>query len=913
MSFFVLKYLIVFLFGLFCISLCAGKCSAQSVGGNNLNGINDSIIPGKDSLRKKTVLTRNKIKQHAKITVGNNFSQEKKDAARISSDVNTVKSNSRKKKQKKSSKDVKEGNQRSTITDTLSKDPLQLERRDQTVKKRTQHKTEVLSKTVSDTLNKDSLKGKVSNLFSKEKIEHTIKSTVPIADYKLDKEPLKQKSIFSTKRKRDNFIDSKKKTLSNSASKMGHSIKKNIDSTKHISVRDVVKQQLKNNLKGSLSVGYEYGILPYAAPDNYPCGSFKSEGRLSFLILNLPLELSYRYTTIKSVIGINNYFRVSYDASRYKEELEKKTAVRERLKKINLDTLESVKQKIAMKMEYARMVGNIELPAFSLPDTSLNTKLPFKLADSLHLDSTRALSYLKKKDEYLRKKDSILRMKNEYMAMYDQYKTKYDSLTEVIHTLKNTGDLKDFNVQDKIKTNSGLSKTESILKNIKKFEIGLCNPSYSLFLVSNAPLKGINFEYQSKTHFFAVTYGTTVNTLFFNPNTLQGKIQGARNFYNYFDFNSLSNGRKILVLKGGQGQKEGTHFFVGLLIGKGKMDYLTLTDPKYGKKESNVVAEIDGKYKFNESLNAEIILGKSSLQSEDLSINQLKKSFAELWSPYRSNALQAKINYDISQTKTKIQLTGRLIDPYFKSFGVSFLRSDNIRYEAKVDQVITKNIKYSIAYRREEDNLLGLINYKNTFTTIQNSLSIRFKKGLSLRLNYAPLIRTLRNGDELKKDNNSISTAVLAYVPKMKHVQANYSILYSKYRVTSDSGNIHFDNLTYSHQFQFENGFKTGANVSWFENTLKDTVNNNTYLGVVDIGYITKEQNSFTIGGKTAYKPGIPMEFGFLAKVTLKVYKTIFWEAEAEKIIIGDYYSSWINAKIKRFPYYLSSKVIINF
>jgi hypothetical protein len=426
-------------------------------------------------------------------------------------------------------------------------------------------------------------------------------------------------------------------------------------------------------------------------------------------------------------------------------------------------------------------------------------------------------------------------------------------------------------------------------------------------------LKGINFEYQSSEHFFAVTYGTTLSTLLFNTNTLQGKIQGARNFYNYFDFNNLSNGRKILAIKGGKGQKAGTHFFAGLLIGKGKMDYLSLTDPKYGKKESNVVVEIDGKYKFNEFVNAELIMGKSSLQSEDVSINQLKKSFAELFSPYRSNALQARLNVDIRQTKTKIQLTGRLVDPYFKSFGVTFLRSDNVRYEVKADQPITKNIKYSIAYRREEDNLLGLINYKNTFTTIQNSLAVKFKNGLSLRLNYAPLLRTFKNENGLQKDHNSISTAVLAYVPKMKHVQANYSILYSKYRVSSDSGNIHFDNLTYSHQFQFENGFKTGTNASWFENTLKDTLNNNTYLAVVDVGYTSKEQNSFTVGGKMAYKPGIPLELGFIAKLTLKLYKTIFLETEAEKILIGDYYSSWIDAKIRSFPYYLSCKVIVNF
>jgi hypothetical protein len=443
--------------------------------------------------------------------------------------------------------------------------------------------------------------------------------------------------------------------------------------------------------------------------------------------------------------------------------------------------------------------------------------------------------------------------------------------------------------------------------------MGLCNPSYSLFLVSNAPLKGINFEYATKEHFFAVTYGTTINTLFYNPNTLQGQIQGVRNFYNFFDYNQLSNGRKVLAVKGGKGQKDGTHLFIGMLLGKGKIDYLTISDPKYGKKESNVVLEVDGKYKFNEALSTEIILGKSSLQTEDISIEQLKKSFNEIFSSYRSNAFQIKVNYDIFKTKTKLQGTVRLIDPYFKSFGVTFLRSDNIRYELKADQTITKNIRYTVAYRREQDNLLGLINIQNTFTTISNSLSWKFKKGITVRLNYAPLIRTMISGTDVIRDRNSISTAVVSYVPKMKYIHASYNVLYSQYRITSDSGNIHFDNLSYSHQFQFENGFKTGMNASWFKNTLKDTLNNNTYLAVVDMGYTTEEQNSFTIGGKMAYKPGIPNEYGFLAKVTLKIYKTIFLETEAEKMLIGDYYNNLIDSKIRQFPYYLSSKVIINF
>jgi hypothetical protein len=919
MSLILVKPLVIFLLGLFCLVFYAERCHAQTASLGNTNGIKDSIKPENDSLKKEATSVWNRFKKNAQATVKANTANERKDIATVSNDVTTLKKRSSRKKIKKNSQDAKTGNSLTPVTDAQPKDSLKKVSR--AVKENATQKKESFSKTVSDTLNKDSLKKQVSNTFSKEKIENTIKNKTSIDDYKVSNGDLNRKTGFAGKANRKIFV---KNTAQGFSDKLGvdkvtDPLKTGADSAKHIDLKDVLKKQLTNNVKGSISVGYEYGILPYAAAESYPTGGFKSEGRVSVLLLTLPVEITYRYSTVKSVIGINNYFRISYDANRYKEELEKKIAIKNQLKKVQLDKLQLDKQDMAMKMEYMKVLGDLKLPAFNLPDTSLsiNKNVSNGLPDSLKIDSAKVLSYLNSKNDYSRKKDSILKFTYECKAKYEEYKKMYDSLSGAIDKLSNLStdikDYKDVDLKKKAGEQSNVSKFQEKLKNIRKFEIGLCTPSYSLFLLSNAPLKGINMEYAEKERFFAITYGTTINTILYNPNTLQGKIQGARNFYNFFDFNNLSSGRKVLALKAGRGQKEGTHLFAGILLGKGKMDYLTITDPKYGKKESNVVVEIDGKYKFSEVLSAEVIAGKSSVQTQDLSLEAIKTSFGEIFSSYRSNAIQAKLNYELRKTKTKVQVSGRLVDPYFKSFGVTFLRSDNIRYEMKADQVITRNIKYGIAYRKEEDNLLGLINYKNTFQTVTNTLSIKMKKGISLRLNYSPLLRTLRNNKEVINDHNSIATAILSYVPKLKDTQANFNLLCSEYKITSDSGDIDFNNFTYTHQFQFKNGFKTGMNVSWFENTLKDTLNNDTYLGVIDIGYTTKDNNTFTIGGKAAYKKGIPTEYGFIARATFKIYKSLLWEAEAEKILTGDYYNTLIDAKVKRFPYYISNKLIINF
>jgi hypothetical protein len=81
----------------------------------------------------------------------------------------------------------------------------------------------------------------------------------------------------------------------------------------------------------------------------------------------------------------------------------------------------------------------------------------------------------------------------------------------------------------------------------------------------------------------------------------------------------------------------------------------------------------------------------------------------------------------------------------------------------------------------------------------------------------------------------------------------------------------------------------------------------------LDVGYVSKSNNSVSIGGKMAYKKDLNFQYGFVIKATVKLYKGLFWEANAEKILIGDYYNSLMTEQIKRFPYYCSTKLVLNF
>jgi hypothetical protein len=671
---------------------------------------------------------------------------------------------------------------------------------------------------------------------------------------------------------------------------------------------------------GSITIGYEYGVLPFVAGDNYPSGGFQTEGTVSFLLFGLPLEATYHYTTIKNVIGLNNYFRISYDSERYKEQLSKKLDIKNELTNKELDKLQLQQKTLLKKIEYLKYLEHLpevkvpdaakpEVPVSVTVDTAFVSSYTGTLAnyqDSLMNQKLIDSTY------YLKKKDSLTSELNNSRKLYDSLNN------EVVLIKKQIEQIRDFQNKPSAYLSPYLSTGQKILSGIKKFEIGLCHPSYSVFLANNLPVQGINIEYAANLKFFAFTYGTTVNNLLFNTNTVQGAIQSGRNLYNYFDFGNLDAGRKILSVKGGIGTKENSHFFAGFLLGKGRADYLTTVtsdSPAEGDRpnESNVVIEADARYKFSEKLSADFVIGKSSTNEEDLTMSSIGRAVDEIFSGYRSYALLSRVNATVSKTKTQLTFTVRWIDPYFKSFGTGFFRSDNLRYELKAEQPLTKKIKYTIAFKREEDNLLRLYTYNNVLQSINNTLTVKLNRQINVRLIYSPLFRELKGEGYSIKDKNDISTVVLSYTPRPKRVNAQFNVLYSKYVISADSGNINFENAAYSHQFLLKSGFVTGMNVSWFKNNLSDSTGNDTYLSVLDIGYQHKKGHAFTIGGKAAYKQGLAPQYGFVLKAKLRVYKKLSWEAEMEKILIGDYYNSFIVSRIKQFPYYCNTKMVLNF
>jgi hypothetical protein len=159
-----------------------------------------------------------------------------------------------------------------------------------------------------------------------------------------------------------------------------------------------------------------------------------------------------------------------------------------------------------------------------------------------------------------------------------------DSLINNIHSKIQS--IKDFNVRKPggVDGESAVSRYKKFLFDIKKFDIGLCYPSYSNFLIKGAAIKGINVEFENNEYFLAVSHGTSVNT-FVNPlNVVESNLNKFKQMFDFLDFSNQDEHRRLTSIMFGYGKKQETHFHVGFLYGIGNA-YMNQYSPLLGPIE----------------------------------------------------------------------------------------------------------------------------------------------------------------------------------------------------------------------------------------------------------------------------------------------------------------------------------------
>lgn len=703
----------------------------------------------------------------------------------------------------------------------------------------------------------------------------------------------------------------------------------------------IIKKRIfkKTSAKGSINMGYDFGVIPFTTNMKIPEGFYSTTGNAGFNVLSLPVNVSFYYSTIKSVSGLNNYFKISYDVNQYKENVKSEVTGKIKIFSKSLDSLTRVKQTAEQrKLFLESMTGSINSQMSSgqylnyqnsqsfpeLDTEGLSDYGEIQIPDSIknrgnineeeltdnktQLAKTKNDSIVNYKN-LLKKRDSLKSKVSEYENKINGCVEEIDKIKKTIEELKNT-----LNQSTSIETNNTyISKYQQLLFSVKTFEIGLCYPNFSTFLVNGATVNGINVEVEKPNFYYAVTYGKTVNTLLMNNNILQSSMQKIKNMLDFFDFNDVSTSRRITVFKIGYGKRESTHLHAGILYGAGLTSYMDdISDLNIQQsKERNYVIELDGRWSINSNNTIDLVYGKSSVQLADQASITDVKGFYGVFQPVRSNAALATYKTSLKRTKTKMAFTSRWIDPFFKSYGVGFLRADNFRYEIKAEQPVNKKIKLTGSYKKGEDNLLSLYDYKSTIRTIGAKISVKFTRNWSLHLGYNPILQKIRTAENINIINrNNITTGVITYTPKAKKFYSVLNLLYSYYNISDSTRSNVFRNLNFTGSLQFSNSFSNNFSAGWLYANSTDSIDTNTLLFSDNITYTLFKKAEFSIIGKYAITPDTVGQFGYGIKINVPLIKRLSAEGSFERIVIGDFYSCYDAQQLKKFPYYCYFKLV---
>ncbi len=693
----------------------------------------------------------------------------------------------------------------------------------------------------------------------------------------------------------------------------------------------IVSKILKNKNSGiahsNIYLQYDYGYYPYFVSSEMPRGFASIGGNIAVNLLSLPFNVSGYYNELGNLNGTNNYFRFSFDANKYKESLVKKATYNLKAKESELLDLQKEKQALTQKLLYYQNLEQINKSKndinvkniFGNNSTvqKINASLPVKdsLTKGLNIENSDSLGTKKivsnkelnkdtlnvksfkvneisKSAELDSLKSTQVNVKdlsksydsNEAKLMISEYSEKLKDLNKKIDEVE-TGIkfLKNPDVPVKLKSKSG-NFLDPFFKGISKFEIGTSYPSYSTFLINGVGVSGINLEGEINDIYVGFTYGLSQDTRYYN-NSNQYFLQ---KFANFFDYNNLSYGKRLTSFKIGYGKKEESHIHFGFLYGYGAeiLYGFNSIEINQNRTEKNYVFEIDAKWVIDKNNNLDMVYGKSYISSQD-SLNN--KGLAGLFDfGTRSNALQLKYHTQFNVTKTKLALSCKLLDPLFRSYGVSSFKSDIFSYEIKADQTITKRIKTSIFYRSMEDNLLNLGLSKTRYQSLGSTTSLKLNKFVSIKGTYNPIFQKIK----IEGMSNLIFNSYLANgVLNINIVKSTCSIL----------------NNVVLNYYNFYDGLKTNDFKSALLNNVitlgkiknefsaewnkisSDTLNSDNLIVKNDFGFQINKIN-IVAGLKWGNTKEFKNQIGFKLKLCFPIYKNLLFELQGEKFLYGEFF-----------------------
>lgn len=444
-------------------------------------------------------------------------------------------------------------------------------------------------------------------------------------------------------------------------------------------------------------------------------------------VFGLPFNTGYYYTTESagSANPINNYrFSFNYDKfyGELKNKLDKKLQAE---KERNLQT-PGMPDLPALNTEYEKLNAELNAPSFKTRmlkndellkrgelDTNFRHSFRYRQAQQQSLDYGQKLARL----------EEIGKMK----AHYD----KLDRISGMNINMQEHRALAPAGFRKALGRYGMLKPGEQFFLNVRKLDLGSFDPAYTRIVLNGVNLTGINVELNPGYLYGAFAWGKTTGGMS-NP----------------FAFD-LSSGRSIMAGRLGIGRAGKTLLAVSVLKGDDDANSgNTVTGdstPTAFIPKHNYVTGADLTHK-NQFIEAGIEYARSVNRTGPATANtELGNTLKQDQSRY-SGAWNAYANVSLQESSTKFGVAARVIDPYYYSFGVPYLRQDNFRVEGKAEQGFLHNqLSTGIQYRRDEDNVYDLKEATSVNNMLIYTLQARFKQYPFVVLSFAPSYQSYYN------------------------------------------------------------------------------------------------------------------------------------------------------------------------
>ena len=345
-----------------------------------------------------------------------------------------------------------------------------------------------------------------------------------------------------------------------------------------------------------------------------------------------------------------------------------------------------------------------------------------------------------------------------------------------------------------------MNKFSKVLSWFSKIGIGRTYPRYSLLTLNGVSVTGVNVEFTPGIIYFAVTAGKT-----------QKAISGSEIIKSTYE-------RNLFATRFGLGKKRSTHLHFTFLHARDNEKSLSNDTTGAAPKENYLVGTDVNIFLFKRRFNLQGELVASML-TRDINSAEVRKEDLKQVPSWMISSFKPKISSSVDYaysvksylnlTNTRLSGAVKMIGPGFYSFGVPYLRNDELTYEARIRQNLCKRkISVGSYLRRSRDNLIP---WKRT-TTISSAyginLSFRFAKLPYFQLNYAPYFQNNdMEVDSLKTDNKtSLFSVATGYTHKLGDITSSTNFFFSSQhnKTHTDISNYSIQNYSLNESVSFQ-------------------------------------------------------------------------------------------------------------